>query len=108
MKRERNNILRDFAGNYLRRRYSILFSTLLLTMVAAPVLSALKLSGTLFESFVAASLLAALIPADTVRSRSPLWVLLIVACLARRLSDWLGNREIGRASCREGGWGWWW
>ena len=94
MKRERNNILRDFAGNYLRRRYSILFSTLLLTMVAAPVLSALKLSGTLFESFVAASLLAAVIPADTVRSRSPLWVLLIVAWLARPLTDWLGNRVL--------------
>src|SRR5256884_9433182 len=63
-------------------------------MVAAPVLSALKLSGTLFESFVAASLLAAVIPADTVRSRSPLWVLLIVAWLARPLTDWLGNRVL--------------
>jgi hypothetical protein len=94
MKRDRNNILRDFAGAYLRRRYSILFYTLFLTMVAAPVLSALKLSGTLFESFVAASLLAAIMPTDTVRSRAPLRVLMIVAWLARPLTDWLGHRVL--------------
>ena len=84
-------ILRDFAKAYLRRRYSILFYALLLTMVAAPVLSALELSGTVFESFVAASLLAAIIPAGTVKSRPPLVVLVIVAWLARPLTDWLGH-----------------
>jgi len=92
MKSDRNNILRDFAQPYLRYRYAILFYTLLLTMVAAPVLSALKLSGTLFESLVAASLLAAIIPAGPVRSRSVMLVLMIVAWLARPLADWLGHR----------------
>ncbi|MBA0083476.1 MAG: hypothetical protein HRJ53_00615 [Acidobacteria bacterium Pan2503] len=91
MKSDRNRTLRDFAEPYLRHRYSILFYTLLLTMVAAPVLSALKLHGTLFESFVAASLLAAIIPAGPVRSRPILLVLLIVAWLARPLTDWLGH-----------------
>lgn len=94
MKSARKSILGDIAGAYLRRRYSILFYSLLLTMVAAPILSALKLSGTLFESLVAASLLAAIIPADMVRSRSPLWVLMIVAWLARPLTDWLGHRVL--------------
>ena len=91
MKSDRNSILRDFAEPYLRHRYSILFYTLLLTMVAAPVLSALKLHGTLFESLVAASLLAAIIPAGPVRSRPILLVFLIVAWLARPLTDWLGH-----------------
>jgi len=71
-----------------------LFYTLLLTMVAAPVLSTLKLSGTLFESLVAASLLAAIIPAGPVRSRPILLVFLIVAWLARPLTDWLGHRVL--------------
>src|ERR1700740_2786355 len=87
-----DRVLRDFAEPYLRRRYSILFYTLLLTMVAAPVLNALKLSGILFELLVAACLLAAVIPADAVRSRPFLLVLMIVVWLARPLTDWLGHR----------------
>lgn len=86
-----NSILRDFAEAYLRRRYSILFYALLFTMVVAPLLSALELSGALFESLVAASLLAAIIPADTVKGRSLLLVLMIIAWLARPLTDWLGH-----------------
>ena len=82
-----NIILRDFAEAYLRRRYSILFYALLFTMVAAPVLSAMGLSGTLFESFVAASLLAAIIPTGTGKWRPLLVVLMIVAWLARPLTD---------------------
>ncbi len=34
------SVLRDFAQSYVRRRYSVLFYTLLLTMVAAPVVNA--------------------------------------------------------------------
>lgn len=86
------SVLRDFAEPYLRRRYSILFYTLLLTMVAAPVLNTLKLSGVLFELLVAACLLAAIIPADVVRSRPFLLVLMMVVWLARPLADWLGHR----------------
>jgi Ion channel len=87
-----DRVLRDFAAPYLRHRYSILFYTLLLTMVAAPVLNALKLSGILFELLVAACLLAAVMPADAVRSRPFLLVLMIVVWLARPLTDWLGHR----------------
>lgn len=86
-----NSILRDFAGAYLRRRYSILFYALLFTMVVAPLLSALELSGAVFESLVAASLLAAIIPAGTAKGRSLLLVLMIIAWLARPLTDWLGH-----------------
>jgi len=89
-----SRILSDFAKAYLHRRYSILFYALFLTMVAAPVLSALKLSGALFESLVAASLLAAIIPADSVKSRSLLVVLMTIAWLARPLTDWLGHKGL--------------
>lgn len=84
--------LRDFAESYLGRRYSILFYTLLLTMIAAPVLSTLRLSGILLDLLVAACLLAAIIPADVVRSRPVLLGLMIVVWLARPLADWLGHR----------------
>ena len=84
----------DFAEAYLPHRYSILFYALLLTMVAAPVLSVLKLSGTLFESLVAASLLAAILPARSVKSRSPLLVLMILTWLGRCLTDWLGHKAL--------------
>ena len=89
-----NSILTDLADAYLRRRYSILFYTLFLTMVAAPVLSGLKLSGTLFESLVAASLLAAILPANSVKSRSLLVVLMMAAWLGRPLTDWLGHKVL--------------
>jgi len=89
-----NIMLTDLAEAYLRRRYSILFYTLFLTMVAAPALSGLKLSGTLFESLVAASLLAAIIPANSVKRRSLLLGLMIVVWLARPLTDWLGHKVL--------------
>lgn len=89
-----NSNLNAFADAYGRRRYSILFYALFFTMVAAPVLSALKLSGTLFESLVAASLLAAIIPANSVKNRSLLLVLMMFAWLARPLTDWLGHKAL--------------
>ena len=82
----------DFAESYLRRRYTILFYMLLLTMVAAPVLNTLRLSGALFDLLVAACLLAAIIPAEVVRSRSFLLVLITVVWLARPIANWLGHR----------------
>lgn len=79
-----------FARSYLSHRYSILFYALLLTMVAGPVLNALKLSGNLFESLVALSLLAAIMP-DTVKGHRLLLVLMIAAWPARLLTDRLGH-----------------
>lgn len=79
-----------FAQSYFRHRYSILFYTLLVTMVAGPVLNALKLSGTLFESLVALSLLAGIMP-DTLKGHRLLLVLMIVAWPARLLTDRIGH-----------------
>jgi hypothetical protein len=57
-------VVRSLRQTYLNRRYTILFYTLVFTMVASPVTAAFGLSGALIESFLAASLLAAVIPAS--------------------------------------------
>jgi hypothetical protein len=80
---------RGFASNYLRRRYTILFYTLLLTLLSAPVLSALHFSGTLLESFLAAGLLAAILPVSEVRSRPYLLLIMAAVWLMRPLTVWL-------------------
>ena len=61
--------LRVVGRAYLRRRYAILFYTLLLTLVAAPIVSALELRGSLIELFLAANLLAAVMPVGAGRDR---------------------------------------
>jgi hypothetical protein len=77
---------------YVVRRYTILFYILLLTLVAVPVLSALKFSGTVIESLLAASLLAAIIPLKPVRSRSSLVLLMAVIWLAFPVAVWFDHR----------------
>jgi len=86
--------LRDLTRIYLCRRYLILFYILLLTMVAGPVLSVLKLSGTLIELLLAASLLAAIMPLNAARNRRSLLVLLVAVWLARPVTAWLEHRVL--------------
>ncbi|HUK39444.1 MAG TPA: potassium channel family protein [Candidatus Acidoferrales bacterium] len=83
--------LRALGKAYLRRRYAVLFYTLLLTMVAVPVLSALELHGVLIESLVAANLLAAVMPVKLGRGRGILFVVMIAVWLARPLTVWLDH-----------------
>ena len=80
-----------FLQAYLRRRYAILFYTLVVILVSAPVASVLKLTGALIESLLAASLLAAILPTGTVRSRPYLLVITVVVWLARPVTAWLGH-----------------
>ena len=79
---------------YLSRRYMILFYTLLVTMVAAPVFSALKFSGTLIESLLGACLLAAIWPVGAVRNRPYLLMAIVVAWLTRLVTAWLDHRVL--------------
>ena len=83
--------LRGMARTYLQRRYTILFYALLLTLLAAPAISALKMSGTLLESLLGASLLAAILPVREVRSRPYLLLTILVVWLARPLAGWLDH-----------------
>jgi hypothetical protein len=86
--------LPGLARTYLRRRYMILFYALLVTMVAAPVFSALKFSGTLIESLLAACLLAAILPVGAVRNRPYLLMAIVVVWLARLVTAWLDHRVL--------------
>ena len=81
-------------GVYLRRRYAILFYSLLLTLIAAPTLAALNLSGDLYELFLAASLLAAVLPIGTGKSRHALLTVTIAAWLVRAVTAWFDDHVL--------------
>jgi hypothetical protein len=76
---------------YLRHRYAILFYTLLLTMVVAPLVAALKMRGALIEFFLAANLLAAVMPVDRKKNRGILLMLTGAVWLARPVTAWFGH-----------------
>src|SRR5215467_7384246 len=86
--------LRKVAAVYVDRRYSILFFTLFLTLLVTPVLSALKFSGTLIEALLAASLLAAILPVNSVRGRPFLLIALLAVWFTRPLTAWLQHRVL--------------
>ena len=83
--------LRVLGRAYLRRRYAILFYTLLLTMVAAPVFAAFELKGSLIEFFLAANLLAAVMPVSAGRGRRILLAIMTVLWLARPATEWFDH-----------------
>jgi hypothetical protein len=83
--------LRELGRAYLRRRYAILFYTLLLTMVAAPVFAAFELKGSLIEFFLAANLLAAVMPVGAGRNRRILLAVITVVWLARPATEWFDH-----------------
>jgi len=90
--------LHELAAKYLRNRHRILFYTVLLTLLSAPILSALKFSGILIESFLAANLLAAIMPISGVRSRPYLMLGLLAIWLARPFTAWLEQPTISAAT----------
>ena len=87
---------RSLGKNYLNRRYTILFYALVFTLVASPVTAALGLSGALIESFLAASLLMAVLPVSRGRIRTFLLTAMIALWLARPLTDWLGHPTLSQ------------
>jgi voltage-gated potassium channel Kch len=82
---------------YFRRRYTILFYSLLLTMVAAPLLASMGLELNLIELFLATNLLAAVIPIGR-RSGRLLLVILIAAVSIRLATGWLDQATLVEAS----------
>lgn len=76
---------------YSRQRYSILFYTLLVTMVAAPVFAALNYRGMLLEFFLAGNLLAAVMPVSAGKGRGILLTMMTLAWLARSATAWFDH-----------------
>jgi Ion channel len=68
---------------YFQRRYTILFYSLLLTMVAAPLFASMSFGTNLIELFLAINLLAAVIPITGRNERRLLLIILIVALILR-------------------------
>lgn len=81
--------LRGIQCAYQRNQYAMLFYTLLLTIVAMPMAATFNLPGALIEFFLAANLLAAVIPATAGTGRGVLLGLTLAIWLGRRLADWL-------------------
>lgn len=86
--------LRDLGRIYFAHRYAILFYALLFTMVASPVTAAFRQSGTVIESLLAACLLAAVMPIESGKYRSPLLAVMTMAWLARPVTAWFGHETL--------------
>jgi voltage-gated potassium channel len=91
-------VIRPLGQSYLKRRYTILFYALVVTLVASPVIAAFGLSGGLIESFLAASLLAALMPVSEGKIRSLLLAVMIALWLARPVTAWLGHPTLSEVT----------
>jgi hypothetical protein len=78
----------ELGSAYLRRRYVILFYSLLLTMGAVPALGVLGVDPAFIELFLAANLLVAVVPLGTRRARRVLLYALMVLWAARLATIW--------------------
>jgi hypothetical protein len=78
----------ELGSAYLRRRYVILFYSLLLTMVAVPALGVLGVDPGFIELFLAANLLVAVVPLGTRRARRVLLYALMILWAARLATIW--------------------
>ena len=88
-------IIRTLGQNYVHRPYTILFYTLVFTILASPVAAASGLSGAVIELLLAISLLAAVMPtATTGKTRSLLLPVTIALWLARPITAWLGHPRL--------------
>src|SRR5262245_45176374 len=76
---------------YFQRRYTILFYSLLLTIVAGPLFASIGLGTDLIEFFLAINLLAAVIPIGSRSGRRLLFGILIVALSIRLATGWLNQ-----------------
>src|SRR6187551_2455937 len=73
---------------YNRKRYAILFYSLLLTMIAMPVVTTFGLPAVLIRLLLAASLFAAVMPNATRRTRVTLFVVVLLLVVVRWLADY--------------------
>ena len=84
---------------YFRLRYTILFYSLLMTMVAAPAAGALGLNVSLVEIFLAANLIAGIMPMHNRNERRLLLVIVLgIAVMMRLGAGWLDRATLSAAS----------
>jgi hypothetical protein len=85
------DVIREVGSAYFRRRYTILFYSLILTLIASPMIGALGLRGDLIDWLLAANLAMAVAPVNAGRSRNLLVAVVIVLWLARPITSWFGH-----------------
>jgi Ion channel len=90
--------LAPLGSAYFQRRYTILFYSLLLTIVAGPLFASMGFGTDLIELFLAANLLAAVIPIGSRGGRRLLLGILIAALIIRFVSGWLDQATLAAAS----------
>jgi len=83
-------VFRDIGSAYFRRRYAILFCSLILFMIASPLLGALGLPGVVFDCLLAATLAFAVAPVGATNSRNVLLAGMVFFWLAHPIASWLG------------------
>jgi len=83
---------------YFRRRYTILFYSLLLTIVAGPLFASMGLGTGLIELFFAVNLVVAVIPIGSRSGRRLLLGILIGALIVRLATGWLNRATLAVAS----------
>ena len=82
---------------YYRRRYTILFYSLLLTIAAGPLFASMGLGTDLIELFLAINLVAAVIPIGSHSGRRLLLGILIAALIIRLATGWLNQTTLAAA-----------
>jgi len=84
----------ELGRDYLRRRYMVLFYSLLLTMVTVPASGILGINPAFIDLLMAANLLIAVIPLGTKRARRVLLLILMTLWLARLATIWVHDSAI--------------
>jgi hypothetical protein len=82
---------------YLRYRYAVLFYSLVLTLVVAPILKAIGMPGTGMQVFLGLNLLASAIQLESRKGRWLLPAIMLVAILIRILSWQVGHVGLSTA-----------
>jgi voltage-gated potassium channel Kch len=83
---------------YFKRRYAILFYSLLLTIAAGPLLASMGFGTDLIDWFLAVNLLAAVIPISGFNERRLLLIIAIAALILRFATGWLNQATLAAAS----------
>jgi hypothetical protein len=83
---------------YLRRRYALLFYSLLLTLVVHPIAVAIGMTGNFLQLFLVLNLLAAALPGDSRKGRWVVLAILLAAVLIRGAALWFGHGGLHHTS----------
>ena len=92
------SVARDFGSLYFRRRYAMLFYSLILTLVASPVFGALGFRGAVIDFLLAVNLAIGIVPVNPGPKRKHFAALIVVFCLARPITAWLGHPVLSKVT----------